>query len=100
VRDFRGLNPKSSTAAANYSLGIKEHIIFPESMSTRWGNVGAWTSRYAPRRWTDDEARALFDRIQFPVPAVRRRSSLSNAEPRDAKHAKKSSIEKNNLRKR
>ena len=30
VRDFRGLNPKSFDGRGNYSLGIKEHIIFPE----------------------------------------------------------------------
>ena len=30
VRDFRGLNPKSFDGRGNYTLGIKEHIIFPE----------------------------------------------------------------------
>src|SRR5206468_9992808 len=30
VRDFRGLNPKSFDGRGNYSLGIKEHTIFPE----------------------------------------------------------------------
>jgi large subunit ribosomal protein L5 len=30
VRDFRGLNPKASTAVATYAMGIKEHIVFPE----------------------------------------------------------------------
>ena len=30
VRDFRGLNPKSFDGRGNYSLGIKEHIVFPE----------------------------------------------------------------------
>ncbi len=30
VRDFRGLNPKSFDGRGNYSLGLKEHIIFPE----------------------------------------------------------------------
>src|SRR5712671_7580658 len=31
VRDFRGLNPKSFDGRGNYSLGLKEHIVFPES---------------------------------------------------------------------
>ena len=30
VRDFRGLNPKSFDGRGNYTLGIKEHIVFPE----------------------------------------------------------------------
>ncbi len=30
IRDFRGLNPKSFDGRGNYSLGIKEHIVFPE----------------------------------------------------------------------
>ena len=30
IRDFRGLNPNSFDGNGNYSLGIKEHIIFPE----------------------------------------------------------------------
>ena len=30
VRDFRGLNPKSFDGRGNYSIGIKEHIVFPE----------------------------------------------------------------------
>ena len=30
IRDFRGLNPKSFDGNGNYSLGIKEHVIFPE----------------------------------------------------------------------
>ena len=31
IKDFRGLNPKSFDENANYSFGIKEHVIFPES---------------------------------------------------------------------
>ena len=30
VRDFRGLNPKSFDGRGNYSIGLKEHIVFPE----------------------------------------------------------------------
>ena len=30
VRDFRGLNPKSFDGRGNYTLGVKEHIVFPE----------------------------------------------------------------------
>jgi large subunit ribosomal protein L5 len=41
VRDFRGLNPKSFDGRGNYALGLKEHIVFPRSTTTRsptvWG---------------------------------------------------------------
>ena len=48
VRDFRGLNPKSFDGRGNYSLGIKEHIVFPRSTTTRFPTCGAWTSPSAP----------------------------------------------------
>ena len=71
VRDFRGLNPKSFDGRGNYSLGIKEHIIFPEidfdKMGETWGmDVTVCTT--APHR---RRSACLVDRIQFPVPAVR-----------------------------
>src|SRR6185437_16995233 len=41
IRDFRGLNPKSFDGRGNYSLGIKEHIVFPEvdfdKVTDSWG---------------------------------------------------------------
>ena len=41
IRDFRGLNPKSFDGRGNYSLGIKEHIVFPEidfdKVTDTWG---------------------------------------------------------------
>jgi large subunit ribosomal protein L5 len=66
VRDFRGLNPKSFDGRGNYTLGLKEHIIFPEinfdKVEEIWGMdiVVCTTAR------TDDEARALLRRLNFP----------------------------------
>ena len=66
VRDFRGLNPKSFDGRGNYSLGIKEHIIFPEinydQVEQIWGMdvIVATTAR------TDDEARELLRALGFP----------------------------------
>ena len=76
IRDFRGLNPKSFDGRGNYSIGIKEHIIFPEidfdKVTDTWGmDITVCTSAR-----TDDEARALSGCIQLPVPAVRRHFSL------------------------
>ena len=66
VRDFRGLNPKSFDGRGNYSLGIKEHIVFPEidfdKVTDSWGmDITVCTSAQ-----TDDEARALLTAFNFP----------------------------------
>jgi large subunit ribosomal protein L5 len=66
VRDFRGLNPKSFDGRGNYSLGIKEHIIFPEidydKTTDSWGmDITVCTTAR-----TDDEARALLTAFNFP----------------------------------
>jgi large subunit ribosomal protein L5 len=66
VRDFRGLNPKSFDGRGNYSLGIKEHIVFPEidydKSTESWGmDITVCTTAR-----TDDEARALLTAFNFP----------------------------------
>jgi large subunit ribosomal protein L5 len=66
VRDFRGLSPKSFDGNGNFSLGIKEHIVFPEinydEVEEVWGMdvVVCTTAR------SDDEARALLGGLNFP----------------------------------
>ena len=72
VRDFRGLNPKSFDGRGNYSLGLKEHIIFPEIdfdkvAEARGMDITVCTTARDRRRGA-----CLVDRFQFPVPAVRR----------------------------
>ena len=66
IRDFRGLNPKSFDGRGNYSLGIKEHIVFPEidfdKVTDSWGmDVTVCTSSR-----NDEEARALLAAFNFP----------------------------------
>ena len=66
VRDFRGLNPKSFDGRGNYSMGIKEHIVFPEIDYDKaveiWGmDITVCTSAH-----TDAEARALLTAFNFP----------------------------------
>jgi large subunit ribosomal protein L5 len=66
IRDFRGLNSKSFDGRGNYSLGIREHIVFPEidfdKVTDSWGlDVTVCTN--AP---TDDEAQALLAAFNFP----------------------------------
>ena len=66
VRDFRGLNPKSFDGRGNYSLGIKEHIIFPEIDYDKSGEVWGMDITVCTTAQTDDEARALLTAFNFP----------------------------------
>lgn len=66
VRDFRGLNPKSFDGGGNYSLGIKEHIIFPEIDYDKTGETWGMDITVCTSAATDDEARALLTAFNFP----------------------------------
>ena len=66
VRDFRGLNPKSFDGRGNYSLGIKEHIIFPEIDFDKVTDVWGLDVTVCTTARTDDAARALLTEFNFP----------------------------------
>ena len=66
VRDFRGLNPKSFDGRGNYSLGIKEHIIFPEIDFDKVTDVWGLDVTVSTTARNDDEARALLKEFNFP----------------------------------
>ena len=66
VRDFRGLNPKSFDGRGNYTLGIKEHIIFPEIDYDKAADVWGIDITVCTSARTDDEARALLTAFNFP----------------------------------
>ena len=82
VRDFRGLIPKSFDGRGNYTIGIKEHIIFPEIDYDKAADIWGMDITVCTSAKTDDEARALLTRIQLPVPAVRA-ESLKRGKPGD-----------------
>jgi large subunit ribosomal protein L5 len=66
VRDFRGLNPKSFDGRGNYSLGIKEHIIFPEIDYDKAADIWGMDITVCTTAGNDDEARALLTAFNFP----------------------------------
>jgi len=66
VRDFRGLNPKSFDGRGNYSLGLKEHIVFPEIDFEKSGETWGMDITVCTTARTDDEARALLTAFNFP----------------------------------
>ena len=66
VKDFRGLNPKSFDGRGNYTLGIKEHIIFPEIDYDKASDIWGMDVTVCTSAKTDDEARALLTAFNFP----------------------------------
>jgi large subunit ribosomal protein L5 len=66
VRDFRGLSPKSFDGRGNYTLGIKEHIIFPEIDYDKATDVWGIDITVCTTARNDDEARALLTAFNFP----------------------------------
>jgi large subunit ribosomal protein L5 len=66
VRDFRGLNPKSFDGRGNYTIGIKEHIIFPEIDYDKTAEIWGMDVVVCTTAKTDDEARALLAAFNFP----------------------------------
>jgi large subunit ribosomal protein L5 len=67
IRDFRGLPPRSFDGRGNYSLGIKEQIIFPEIDFDKVDAVRGLDVTIVTTAETDDEARALLEGFQFPI---------------------------------
>jgi large subunit ribosomal protein L5 len=66
VRDFRGLNPKSFDGGGNYTIGIKEHIIFPEIDYDKATDIWGMDITVCTSAKTDAEARALLTAFNFP----------------------------------
>ena len=66
VRDFRGLSPKSFDGRGNYSLGIKEHIVFPEIDYDKAAEIWGMDITVCTTARNDDEARALLTAFNFP----------------------------------
>jgi large subunit ribosomal protein L5 len=66
VRDFRGLNPKSFDGRGNFTMGIKEHIIFPEIDYDKAEEIWGMDITVCTTARSDDEARALLAAFNFP----------------------------------
>ena len=66
IKDFRGLNPKSFDENANYSFGIKEHVIFPEVNFDKVDKVRGLDITIVTNTNNKNEAKALLDSFNFP----------------------------------
>ena len=66
TRDFRGLNPKSFDGRGNYTLGVKEHIIFPEIDFDRIDRINGLDITITTSAKNNQEAMELFKQFNFP----------------------------------
>lgn len=66
VRDFRGINDRSFDGRGNYSLGIKEQIIFPEINIDKIGRISGLDINIVTTAKTDAEALALLKLLGMP----------------------------------
>jgi large subunit ribosomal protein L5 len=66
IRDFRGLNPKAFDGRGNYTLGVREQIIFPEIDYDAIDQVRGLDIAFTTSAKTDEEAYALLGAFGFP----------------------------------
>jgi large subunit ribosomal protein L5 len=73
IRDFRGLNPNSFDGRGNYSLGIREQIIFPEIDYDSINQIRGLDVAITTTAQTDEQARALLLGLGLPLATEARR---------------------------
>ena len=66
VRDFRGINPNSFDGRGNYSMGVKEQLIFPEIEYDKIDKVRGMDIIFVTTANTDEEARELLSLMGAP----------------------------------
>ena len=66
IRDFRGFSDKSFDGRGNYSLGVKEQIIFPEIDVDKVNRITGMDVTFVTTASTDEEAHALLSEFGFP----------------------------------
>ena len=66
IRDFRGLSPKAFDGHGNYSMGVREQIIFPEIDYDKIDALRGLDITITTTARTDEEGRALLEAFNFP----------------------------------
>ena len=67
IRDFRGLNARSFDGSGNYSMGVKEQIIFPEIDYDKIDAIRGMDICITTSAKNDEECRALLEGFKFPL---------------------------------
>ena len=66
VRDFRGLSPKTFDGRGNFAMGLKEQIVFPEINYDQVDKIRGMDIIIVTSAKSDDEARSLLKKFDFP----------------------------------
>ncbi len=66
IRDFRGLSPKAFDGRGNYSMGVREQIIFPEIDYDKIDAIRGLDVTITTTARSDEEGRALLEAFNFP----------------------------------
>jgi large subunit ribosomal protein L5 len=66
VRDFRGISPKGFDGAGNYTLGLKEQIVFPEIDFDKVEKIKGMNITFVTTAGTDEEAKELLGSLGMP----------------------------------
>ena len=66
VRDFKGVSDRAFDGRGNYTLGIKEHIIFPEIDYDKIDKVKGMNITFVTTAKTDEEAKVLLEKLGLP----------------------------------
>ena len=66
VRDFRGINPRGFDGRGNFSMGIKEQLIFPEIDYDKMDKIRGMNVTVVTSAKTDEEARELLGNLGLP----------------------------------
>jgi large subunit ribosomal protein L5 len=89
IRDFRGLNPRSFDGRGNYSLGVREQLIFPEIDYDSISEVRGLDIAIATTAQTDEEGFELLLGLGFPFAQEGRPGSRSAEEDAEAEEEKR-----------
>ncbi len=81
IRDFRGLNPRSFDGRGNYTMGVREQVIFPEIDYDAIDQVRGLDIAITTTAPTDEEAFALLEAFGMPFSREGRPSGAGNGSP-------------------
>src|ERR687883_483779 len=66
IRDFRGVSPNAFDGRGNYTLGLREQLVFPEIEYDKIDKLRGLEVTFVTKALTDEEARALLTELGFP----------------------------------
>jgi large subunit ribosomal protein L5 len=93
IRDFRGLNPRSFDGRGNYTLGVREQIIFPEIDYDAIDQVRGLDIVFTTSAKTDEEGYALLDSFGFPFTDRASREAEEDTGPSEEERKAKAEAE-------